>query len=537
MIAAAFAPLLLALALHSPGEPAGEAAAKAAPAGGPGANFPAPLKGFANAKKKDGSPALSAAELQFLGALPERVQKLLSDAIDGQLLGSPQQLSNLLSLELPAGAYELVATDNCILCHTDPNNVKGKSLFAPDPKAQKSNPLLNLKEMFSDVHFKRGLSCSGCHGGKPTDDVMSDDIAKRWPAEDVRHQDRTWIPAFCSRCHSDAGFMRDFNPGLPTDQLAKFQQSKHGQLLLEKRDSRAAQCVSCHSVHGIRNGKSRTSTVHVQRIPETCGSCHADAKLMAGLTKEDGTPLPTNQLAEFKKSVHGKALLEKGDLGAPSCIGCHGNHASRPPKVEKVSQVCRRCHTQNGTLFDGSSHKKAFDEHQWPECGQCHDHHGIQKPTPSLLENRAGGLCFDCHAKFSQKNQLCQKTAIHFHDVLTSLEKDRAAVEPSIEHLAEQGLDVEPLTHTLAEVNDGLVSARTSIHRFEAAAFDDAARPAVDGLKKAHALVEEAHAEHGFRTRGLLAAMGVMGLLALGLTLKLREIAKERAEEEKQAKP
>ena len=49
--------------------------------------------------------------------------------------------------------------------------------------------------------------------------------------------------------------------------------------------------------------------------------------------------------------------------------------------------------------------------------------------------------------------------------------------------------------------------------------------------------MDEAHAEHGFRTKGLLAAMGVMALLALGLTLKLREIAKEREDEDKAATP
>jgi hypothetical protein len=51
--------------------------------------------------------------------------------------------------------------------------------------------------------------------------------------------------------------------------------------------------------------------VHPQAIPETCGHCHADPKYMAGYRKEDGSPLPTDQLEGFKKSVHGKALLDK----------------------------------------------------------------------------------------------------------------------------------------------------------------------------------------------------------------------------------
>src|SRR5207302_1827054 len=159
--------------------------------------------------------------------------------------------------------------------------------------------LLNLKEFVSDVHFRRGLSCSGCHGGKPTDDMMSKEIGQRWPSEEARHKDRSWIPAFCARCHADPAFMRGYNPAMPT-----------------------------------------------------------------------------NQLEEYERSVHGKALLEKGDLGAPACNGCHGSHAAMPPAVASVAQVCRRCHAQNGILFDGSRHKTAFEEHRWPECGQCHGKHG-----------------------------------------------------------------------------------------------------------------------------------------------------------------
>ncbi len=214
-------------------------------------------------------------------ALPEHTQKLLSDAADSLILGSPDELAALLSLELTPAALEMIASDNCILCHADPQNQKPRTLFSIDPKAQGSNPLLNLKEMTSDVHFRIGLSCSGCHGGKPeTIDAGRDRhaLAGRGDAQ----MDRTWIPGFCARCHADPEFMRRFNPAMPTDQLAKYKDSKHGQLLLGEHDSKAAQCVSCHSVHGIRTSKSRASLVHPQRVPETCGKCHADPEYMKG---------------------------------------------------------------------------------------------------------------------------------------------------------------------------------------------------------------------------------------------------------------
>ncbi|MGZ6142047.1 MAG: cytochrome c3 family protein, partial [Myxococcales bacterium] len=387
--------------------------------------YPAPLQQYVDAKGKDGKPVLTEDDRKILEGMSEHTRKLISDAIDLQILGSADHLKILLSLGLSPSAMEIVAQDNCILCHSDPGNQKANTLFSTDPAARKSNALLNLKEFVSDVHFRRGLSCSGCHGGKPTDEMMTKEIAARWPSADARHKDRSWIPEFCARCHADPNFMRGFNPTLPTDQLAKYKDSLHGQRLLEEKDSRAAQCVSCHGVHGIRNAKSRKSKVFAQNIPETCGSCHADAAHMAGYKLPNGDPFPTDQLAQYKISVHGKALLEKGDLGATACNGCHGSHAAMPPSVASVAQVCRRCHSQNGTLFDGSRHKKAFEEHKWPECGQCHGKHGIQKPSDAWIGNTPGTLCQDCHAVYAKGNRQCDATAATFRAELDKLAEGR----------------------------------------------------------------------------------------------------------------
>jgi hypothetical protein len=159
--------------------------------------------------------------------------------------------------------------------------------------------------------------------------------------------------------------MHEFNPALPTDQLAKFKESPHGHRLLDLHDDRAPSCVSCHGVHGIRPAKDPQSKVYAQRVPETCGACHANPTIMAGITRADGSPLPTTQLAEYRNSVHGRALLGRGDLGAPACNTCHGNHAASPPGVAQVSRSCSLCHSANASLFDGSKNKQAFDRHNW----------------------------------------------------------------------------------------------------------------------------------------------------------------------------
>lgn len=486
-------------------------------------DYPAPLGALVTAVGKDGKPVLTEAQRRTLDALPAHTRELLSTAVDNQMIGGAKHLGILLSVEMPPQSLALVAQDNCILCHSDPGNVKARSLFTPDPARAGGNPLLNLTEFVNDTHFRQGLSCSGCHGGSPRDESMVDAIAARWPTEPaVRHADRTWIPGFCARCHSDPAFMRGFNAALPTDQLAKYQQSKHGLLLLGAHDSKAAQCISCHGVHGIRGGKSRNSKVYAQRVPETCGACHADPAYMAGYTTANGAPIPTNQVSQYKLSVHGKALLEKGDLGAPACNSCHGNHGALPAAVAGGSQACRTCHPMNASLFEASKHKKAFAEHQWPGCEQCHGNHQILKPTDALLGNEAGTLCFDCHSKNARDNPACGKTALHFKRTLAALGAGKDELSGTVEHLAESGLDVEPLAGVIGELSESLVQARTRVHSFDQGTFDSAAAPGLQTLERGRKLVVEARAEGGFRRKGLLAAIGSLLLLAAGLFLKIR---------------
>ena len=500
----------------------------AAAAAAPAAAMPEPIRPFLSAKAKDGSLILSEQDRAKLEQMPERTRQLVATAIDNVILGSATHLKILLSLDLPTQSMDVVLQDNCILCHSDPGNQKPRHLFSPEPAKQGSNPLLDLREFVSDTHFRRGLSCSGCHGGTPHDEAMVKEIYQRWPKAEVRQQDRTWIPEFCARCHSDPGFMRGFNPTLPTDQLAKYRGSRHGVALLQEKNSKAAQCVSCHGVHGIRTAKSRKSTVYPQRIPETCGTCHANAQYMAGLKTESGDPLPTNQVALYKSSVHGKALLEKGDLGAPACTGCHGSHAAMPPAVASVAQVCRRCHANNGQLFDGSPHKVAFEKNKWPECGQCHGNHGIAKPVDALIGDQPGTLCADCHIKFAKDNPKCGATAAQFRMALDTLAAGRGEVAPWEEVLAERGLDVEPLSRAVSELDEALVQSRARIHSFDLGSFQQATQPGNEALAKARESVATARNDYRFRKRGLLAAIGFMALLAMGIGLKLRDIDRRR---------
>jgi len=481
-----------------------EAAAEKAPF------TPSPeLRALFSAGGDAGEALIDADAVEYFEGLPAQAKEFFNEAVEAELMSEPSQLREILRLDLPVGKLELLMRDGCVVCHTNPDEHDEETLFSIDPESAGSPPHLNLKEFVSDVHFRRGLSCAGCHGGTPDDDMMADEIYERWPEAPERHEDRAWIPGFCARCHADP---------------AKYEESRHGLLLLGDGDSKAAQCVSCHGAHGIRGPRSPRSSVHPQQVPYTCWRCHADADYMRGYLKADGEPLPTDQLERFEGSVHGRALLERGDLGAPACNDCHGNHAAMPPEVSSVSQVCRSCHAGNGELFDGSKHKQVFDENGWPECAKCHGNHGVAKTDDSMLSEVSDPLCYECHREHAANNPECTRTAEYFHASITALADASHSLGGSVHALAEKGLDVDPLSATVDELGDYLRQARSRIHTFEKSEFDDVAALGREAVEKGRQLIDAAETEYRFRRNGLIASLAFMVLLAVAIYLKIREL-------------
>jgi hypothetical protein len=482
------------------------------------------LAAMFDAKDEHGKPIITPEERVYFDGLNDNLKELLNQAVQKETITRPEHLAVLLALGLRPQKMELLLQNNCILCHSDSANQSAEDLFSVPSDSRAAATHMNLKEVVEDVHFRRGVSCAGCHGGDPTAE-LGHAFVKEWPEKD-RQKNRAWVVQFCARCHSDPAIMHEFNPSLPTDQLAKFKDSPHGRTLLEKHDDRAPSCVSCHGVHGIRPAKDPQSKVYAQRVPETCGACHSDPKIMAGFTLPDGSPLPTNQLAEYRDSVHGRALLVRGDLGAPACNTCHGNHAASPPGVAQVSRSCSLCHSANASLFDGSKHKLAFDQHNWPECGKCHSNHAIAKTHDSMLATGPGQLCGDCHRQYAKDHPACIETADYFHDTITKLDQAQVKFVAVSEKLAAKGLDVEPINNGLTELGDALKKSRTYVHSFSRNTFQQVAAPGEEAVKQTDALVNKASEEYKYRQIGLAVSIALIGLLMLAIYLKLRQLEK-----------
>ena len=386
--------------------------------------------------------------------------------------------------------------DACAACHLETGDER---LTTP------------AKSFDGDIHKAKGFGCVDCHGG--------DSRASGMEAMDPRKGfigkiSRPQQAQVCGRCHSDAGFMKRYNPTLRVDQVAEYATSVHGRRLREMGDPNVATCASCHPAHGIRPRSDPKSSVHPLHVADTCGRCHADAKYMASYK------IPTDQLEKYKTSVHWAAMTTKGDLSAPTCNNCHGNHGAVPPGVGWVGNVCGQCHTVQAELFKSSVHAKAFTDLGTPGCATCHENHAIHPPGDFMLGLGDKAVCANCHAPDDKGG----KSAVEMRALIDSLRVESDKAGALLQRAERSGMEVSQAEFDLNGARDDLIKARAAVHAFKV----DTVRQAVDsGLAvsaKAYARGVRALGEVGFRRKGLTVSLVVIFALIVGLVLKIRQL-------------
>ncbi len=394
---------------------------------------------------------------------------------------------------------ETVST--CIECHSTLDD------SAP------GSPTHNIDQ---DVHLQRGLSCHSCHGGNP--EAGFDDYSQAHSEEyDWRGVPaETEIPEFCARCHADVEYMKQYNPKLPVDQLLEYRSSHHGKLL-EQGDTRVAQCVSCHGVHGMLPVEDTRSPVHATNVANTCAQCHADEEYMAGYG------IPTDQHEEYLQSIHGVLLLEDGELAAPSCNDCHGNHASAPPGVTSIANACGECHAKSRDLFRQSPHQPAFAEMEVGQCDFCHGHHDVEQTSDAMLGVGDEAICTACHGE-GDAGYAAARTMRSMIDSL-ALRIDQA--QQLLERASQGGVDVQAGKFDLQKPKSSLIKARAAIHAFDPQEIEEITQ---SGMQQAALVIEfgkEAMHSLKMRSVGLAFSIPLILLVALGLYLKIRKIERK----------
>lgn len=416
---------------------------------------------------------------------------------------SSRRLARIISLSivlplLTLGLFGLCygqKKDSCVECHSQ---MEGELL----------EPVTHSKD---DIHFSRGLSCSSCHGGDPTQDDPTSAmnkgkgfVGKPAPKD---------IPNFCGKCHSNADFMKKFNPSLRVDQQKEYLTSVHGKLL-ESGDQKVATCISCHGVHGIRGVKDAQALVYPLNVADTCGKCHSNAEYMAGYS------IPHDQFANYKASVHARALYERQDLSAPTCNSCHGNHGAAPPGLASVANVCGQCHVRQSELFQASVHKTAFDTMQVGECKQCHSNHKIVPPGDFMIGTAEGSVCTSCHIE-GDGGYVAARQIRGMIDNLSGRMDSAMAVLGKAERA---GMEVSRPKFELSDARNSLTNARVLVHSFSVDEVEKVIKPGLETADRSEKAGNAALADLTFRRKGLGVSLFFILFVAVLIYIKVRQL-------------
>ncbi|MGJ5819665.1 cytochrome b/b6 domain-containing protein [Paludibaculum fermentans] len=203
----------------------------------------------------------------------------------------------------------------CITCHEQPATDYSQSEHAQQMK--KGNGA--------------APECSTCHGN----------VHELAPA--LSESFHKSVPETCGMCHDK--------------EAAQFNSSVHGKAVAAGVKD-APVCTDCHGGHKILKPDNPKSTVFSGSVPDTCGRCHGDVRLMSRFG------LPLDRITSFNESFHGLAL-KAGSQSVADCSSCHGFHdilASDNPKsrtnAKNLATTCGACHPGAGSRFViGSIHE------------------------------------------------------------------------------------------------------------------------------------------------------------------------------------
>jgi hypothetical protein len=235
------------------------------------------------------------------------------------------------------------------------------------------------------VHAR--LGCTDCHR-----------VTLAGTTADLPHSKTLPPPGCTEKCHQPS------RPQTPGQSPASYPDSVHGQDYLKRGVQDVAKCWDCHGKHNVRKKDDPLSTVNRRNIPLMCSTCHENQAVVVKYHIHAETPYQ-----EYRQSVHGKALFEKGLLTfAAVCTDCHGVHniqgVGEGPLMAKRPETCGRCHVLILDEYKDSIHgREALQGNSdAPLCVDCHGEHKLMSPQDersSASRSRVPDTCSSCHAR------------------------------------------------------------------------------------------------------------------------------------------
>jgi hypothetical protein len=234
---------------------------------------------------------------------------------------------------------------DCLACHGDADAKR------PDGRAI----AVDASRFERSIHGP--LACVDCHA----------DAGKELP-----HPDRL-AKAACGSCHDDVA-------GKYHDSIHAWAKEKAGLVV-------APACSDCHGTHDIQPHTAKTSRVFRDRVPETCGSCHAGIR------------------TQYDAGIHA-AALKQGNAKAPICVDCHTTHAIARTDTDawrlSVTGECGTCHEKVVDSFRRTFHGKVTELGftRVAACADCHGAHDIlpaSNRASMVSKARLTETCGRCH--------------------------------------------------------------------------------------------------------------------------------------------
>jgi cytochrome b subunit of formate dehydrogenase len=319
-------------------------------------------------------------------------------------------------------------TEDCLMCHSD-NTLKGSR------NGKSFSAYVDEKKFAASVHAD--LSCIGCHADLEKKEIPHEERLARVDCgnchaeEQKQHSESLHgraiargdplaprcvdchgnhdivpvknplsavapqrVPFVCGKCHQEGTPVQRQREIHQSNILQNYEESIHGEGLLNKGLIVTATCSSCHTAHLILPHTDSRSSIARQNIAATCSKCHA-------------------QIEEVHRKVIRGELWEKEAHVLPACVDCHEPHKVRRVFYDEgmADQDCLRCHARRDVKSSKDGRSLYVDAaemsgsiHAKKACSQCHS--GVSpshvRPCETLTQKVD---CSSCHEEVAQQYQ------------------------------------------------------------------------------------------------------------------------------------
>ena len=112
----------------------------------------------------------------------------------------------------------------------------------------------------------------------------------------------------------------------------------------------------------------------------------------------------TNILGNYRDSIHGVGLFQKGLTVTAVCTSCHSAHNVLPHNdpnssiaKQNIAKTCTKCHAQIESVHRQVIRGELWEKqpHLIPACVDCHEPHKVRKVFYS--QGMSNGDCLSCH--------------------------------------------------------------------------------------------------------------------------------------------